>query len=296
MGGQWAVSMTLVSEMWHATERGRAVGIVQTGFPLGFIYASLIAFWGGAKLGWRPLLMLGGLPALLAAPLAYFALRESSLWIADVSQRGARSVSYRELFSSDLLKYTVLGTVVVFIGSFGAWSLNPWIPVYLGVLGVPSERIPLFTLWIMVGALTGYTLYGFISDRLGRKLTLQIFFVGMTLGLASFGLIPPRNWFMGEVGHPIVLTTLLGASATFFLGYFSGYGSLLAELFPTRIRSRGLGFCYTIGSIGSAIGPASTGFMSSLFGIGNTFVIVSVTFLIGATIASFFPETKGRRL
>jgi MFS family permease len=296
IGGQWAVSMTLVSEIWPAAERGRAVGIVQTGFPVGFIYASLIAFWASDRLGWRPLLMLGGLPALFAAPLACFTLKESSLWIADVSQGGTRSVSYRELFSPGLLKHTVLGTIVVFIGAFGAWSLNPWIPVYLGRLGVPSERIPLFTLWIMVGALTGYALYGFISDRLGRKLTLQIFFGGMTVGLASFGLFPSRNWFMGEAEHPIVFTTFLGASATFFLGYFSGYGSLLAELFPTRVRSRGLGFCYTIGSIGSALGPVSTGFMSSLFGIGNTFVIVSVTFLIGAAIVPLFPETKGRRL
>jgi len=101
---------------------------------------------------------------------------------------------------------------------------------------------------------------------------------------------------MGEEKHPIVLTAFLGALATFFLGYFSGYGALLAELFPTRVRSRGLGFCYTIGSIGSAIGPASTGSMASLLGIGNTFAIVSVTFLIGAAIVSLFPETKGRRL
>lgn len=118
----------------------------------------------------------------------------------------------------------------------------------------------------------------------------------VTVGIASFGLIPSRNWFMGEEKHPIVLTAFLGALATFFLGYFSGYGALLAELFPTRVRSRGLGFCYTIGSIGSAIGPASTGSMASLLGIGNTFAIVSVTFLIGAAIVSLFPETKGRRL
>ena len=296
IGGQWAVTMTLVSEIWPAAERGRAVGIVQTGFPVGFIYASLIAFWAGTGSGWRPLLMLGGLPALLAAPLAYFTLRESSLWIVDASQREARSASYREIFRPDLVKYTLLGTIIVFIGAFGAWSLNPWIPAYLGVLGIPSERIPLFTFWIMIGALTGYTLYGFISDKLGRKLTLRLFFIGMTVGLASFGLVPSRNWFMGDAGHPVVLTVFLGAAATFFLGYFSGYGSLLAELFPTRVRSRGLGFCYTIGSIGSAIGPACTGFISSRVGIGNTFIIVSGIFLIGAAVVSLLPETKGKRL
>ena len=125
IGGQWAVTMTLVSEIWYAPERGRAVGIVQTAFPVGFIYASLIAFWAGDRLGWRLLLMLSGLPALLAAPLAYVSLKESSLWIVDASRGGGQSASYRELFSPALLNHTVLGTLVVFIGSFGAWSLNP---------------------------------------------------------------------------------------------------------------------------------------------------------------------------
>jgi MFS family permease len=296
IGGQWAVTMTLVSEIWNAPERGRAVGIVQTAFPVGFIYASLIAFWAGNQLGWRLLLTLSGLPALLAAPLAYVSLKESSLWIVDASRAEGQSVSYRELFRPPLLKDTLLGTLVVFIGSFGAWSLNPWIPGYLGELGIAPDSVPLLTLWIMVGALTGYALYGFISDRLGRKFTFQIFFIGMALGLASFGFLPSRAWFVAKGGNPVLSTVFLGATATFFLGYFSGYGSLLSELFPTRVRGRGVGFCYTVGSIGSAIGPASTALLSSLLGIGNTFVIVSLTFLIGAVAVSRFPETRGKKL
>jgi MFS family permease len=296
IGGQWAVTMTLVSEIWHAPERGRAVGIVQTAFPVGFIYASLIAFWAGNRLGWRLLLMLSGLPALLAAPLAYFSLKESCIWIAGASRGEDPSESYRELFRPPLLRDTLLGTLVVFIGSFGAWSLNPWIPAYLSELGIASDSVPLLTLWIMVGALTGYALYGFISDRLGRKLTFQIFFIGMALGLAAFGLLPTRAWFPAKGKNLVLSTAILGATATFFLGYFSGYGSLLSELFPTKVRSRGVGFCYTVGSIGSAVGPASTALFSSLLGIGNTFVIVSSIFLIGAIAVSRFPETRGRKL
>jgi MFS family permease len=148
----------------------------------------------------------------------------------------------------------------------------------------------------MLGALTGYALYGFISDRLGRKLTFQIFFIGMAIGLACFGFLPSREGFPTAMGSSIVPTLLLGAFATFFLGYFSGYGSLLAELFPTRVRGRGLGFCYTIGSIGTAVGPASTGMLSSQVGIGNAFIIVSIIFLIGAGVVSFFPETRGKTL
>ena len=296
IGGQWAVSMTLVSEVWQAEMRGRGVGIAQTSFPAGFIYASAMALWVGPSSGWRILLMLGALPAAIALPLAYLTIRESPVWVADVSKRAAERVSYREIFQPGLLKYTVLGTLVMFIGSFGAWSLNPWIPIYLGTLGVGPERIPVLTLLIMVGAFAGYSLYGFISDRLGRRLTFQIFFIGMAFGLASFGFIPSRTWFAGEGDASMISIVLLGGWATFFLGYFSGYGSLFAELFPTRVRSRGIGFCYSIGGIGGAIGPASTGYLSSLFGIGNAFVIVSLTFLIGSAVVSLFPETKGKRL
>ena len=121
------------------------------------------------------LLTLSGLPALLAAPLAYVSMKESSLWIVDASRGGGQSISYRELFSPPLLNHSVLGTIAVFIGSFGAWSLNPWIPAYLGELGIAPDSVPLLTLWIMVGALAGYALYGFISDRLGRNFTFQIF-------------------------------------------------------------------------------------------------------------------------
>lgn len=293
IGGQWAVSMTLVSEVWDAEKRGRGVGIVQTSFPAGFIYASAMALWVGSGFGWRVLLLLGAVPAAIALPLAYLTIKESPIWTRDVLKETTTRVSYREIFQPGLLKYTILGTLVMFIGAFGAWSLNPWIPIYLGTLGMGPEKIPALTLLIMIGAFAGYSLYGFISDGLGRRRTFQIFFIGMALGLAAFG-VGPR--FAGVGDARMITIVLLGGGAAFFLGYFSGYGSLFAELFPTRVRSRGISFCYSIGGIGGAIGPASTGYLSSLFGIGNAFVIVSLVFLIGSAVVSFFPETRGKRL
>lgn len=295
-GGQWAVSMTLVSEVWNREERGRAVGIVQTSFPVGFIYACLIAFWVAEKFGWRMLILLGALPAAVAAPLCYVMIKESHLWMDSRSSGKAAVVSYTELFGDALRRHTVLGTLIMFVGAFGAWSINPWIPIYLGRLGVPSARVPLFTLYIMVGALIGYIIYGFISDRVGRKVTFQIFFIGMATALLGFGFFPSQNWFMHAVGHPIVWMSLLGGLATFFLGYFSGYGALFAELFPTRVRSRGIGFCYTIGGVGAALGPASTGYLASLVGVGYAFMIASLPFLIGACLVQLLPETRGKRL
>jgi MFS family permease len=295
LGGQWAVSMTLASEVSQAEERGRAVAIVQTSFPVGFLYASLLAFGVAEGFGWRGLLILGALPTAIAAPLAYCTIKESRLWIEDAAGEKLERVPYQEVFKGELLRHTILGTLVMFVGAFGAWSVNPWIPVYLGTLGVPAQRVPLFTFFIMVGALIGYIAFGFISDHLGRKLTFQMFFIGMAGALASFGFLPSQPWFMSEGGYPVMIV-ILGGSVAFFLGYFSGYGALFAELFPTRVRSRGMGFCYSLGIVGSAIGPVSTGYLSSLFGIGHAFMIASLAFLTGSILIQLFPETTGKRL
>jgi len=295
ISGQWAVSMTLVGEAWPPDERGRAVAIVQTSFPAGFIYASLIALGLAEGLSWRGLLMLGALPAAPAAPLAYFCIKESSLWLKDVYKTAAQRVPYREILSGGLLRYTVLGTLVMFIGAFGAWAVNPWIPTYLANLGIPAAKVPLLTLLMMVGAFIGYAVHGFISDRLGRKITFQLFFLGMVVALGSFGFIPSQTWFVRGPGSLIPII-LMGVAVAFFLGYYSGYGTLLAELFPTRVRSRGMGFCYSVGGIGMALGPAATGYLSSLFGTGRTFMIVSIIFLIGSILIRLFPETVGKKL
>ena len=295
ISGQWAVTMTLVGEVWPPEERGRAVAIVQTSFPAGFIYASLLALGLAEGLSWRGLLMLGSLPATLAAPLAYFCIKESSLWLKDVYKTSAQRVPYREILSGGLLRYTVLGTLVMFIGAFGAWAVNPWIPIYLANLGIPAEKVPFLTSLIMVGAFIGYTVHGFISDRLGRKITFQLFFLGMVVALGSFGFSPSQTWFVRGAGSLIPIV-LMGVAVAFFLGYYSGYGTLLAELFPTRVRSRGMGFCYSVGGIGMALGPAATGYLSSLFGIGRAFMIVSIIFLIGSFLIRLFPETMGKKL
>lgn len=293
--GQWAVSMTLVSEIWNPEARGKAVGALQTSFPAGFMYASLIASGLAEGLSWRGLLMLGALPAAFAAPLAYFVIKESPLWQKDVHEEGNGKVPYREIFSGGLLRYTILGTVLMFIGAFGAWSINPWIPAYLGVLGIPAEKVPFFTLLIMAGAFTGYAIYGVISDRLGRKITFQLFFLGMVGALVAFGFIPSQTWFITGADSAVAIV-LMGGAVAFFLGYYSGYGTLLAELFPTPVRSRGMGFCYSIGGIGAALGPPATGYLSSFLGTGRAFMIVSIIFLIGSLLIRLFPETRGKTL
>ncbi|HSR10749.1 MAG TPA: MFS transporter, partial [Thermodesulfobacteriota bacterium] len=138
------------------------------------------------------------------------------------------------------------------------------------------------------------TAHGVVSDRVGRKTAFHIYFLGMVATLAAFGLLPSPAW--SGKGGPSVLIILMGAAVAFFLGFYSGYGSLLAELFPTNVRSRGVGFCYSVGGIGTALGPAVTGYLSSMFGIGPSFVIISVVFLAASMLIRLLPETAGKKL
>ena len=295
-GGQWAVSMTLVSESYHPERRGRAVGVVQTSFPVGFLFASLIAYGAAGWVGWRGLLLLGALPVVFALPLCLLLVRESPIWIRTASESKRQNPPYREIFRGALRKNTLLGTTIMFLGAFGAWSVNPWIPVYLGDLGIPQGQIPWMTFLVMLGALPGYLLYGVISDRLGRKATFRLYFSGMALALIGFGFFTSQSGWMGKTEVSTFRILILGMPVTFFLGYFSGYGALFAELFPTRVRSRGIGFCYTMGGIGGGLGPAFTGHLSAGFGMGAAFMIAAVPFLIGSFFILLFPETRGKEL
>ncbi len=295
-GGQWAVSMTLVSESYHPEMRGQAVGVVQTSFPVGFLFASLIAYGAAGWVGWRGLLLLGALPAVFAIPLCSFMVRESPIWMRTASMDRQQNPPYREIFRGELRKNTLLGTTIMLLGAFGAWSVNPWIPVYLGHLGIPQEQIPLITFFIMLGALPGYLLYGFISDHLGRKAAFRLFFSGMALALILFGFFTSQGGGMGETEVSTFRILVLGMPVTFFLGYFSGYGALFAEIFPTRVRSRGIGFCYTMGGIGAGLGPVFTGHLSASFGMGIAFMIAAVPFVIGSFFILLFPETRGKEL
>jgi len=124
IGGQWAVTMTLVSEIWYARkgagplESFRRPFLSVLSMPHDCLLGPVTDWMEAASHVER-----SARPS--CGPLAYVSLKESSLWIVDASRGGGQSASYRELFSPALLNHTVLGTLVVFIGSFGAWSLNP---------------------------------------------------------------------------------------------------------------------------------------------------------------------------
>jgi hypothetical protein len=99
-----------------------------------------------------------------------------------------------------------------------------------------------------------------------------------------------------SVRIPIVLL-LLGPFVAFFAtGYFSGFGAVSAELYPTAIRATAQGLTYNIGRVASAAAPFAVGTLAQTRGFSAALSICSAAFVLAAVFWIWIPETRGREL
>lgn len=141
--------------------------------------------------------------------------------------------------------------------------------------------------WIVplqLGAFAGYLSFGFLAERWGRRPT----FIGFLLVAAA--LVP----IYGQLVHSPTLLLALGPLLGYFgHGYFSLFGSMLAELYPTSIRATGQGVTYGVGRGLSALAPYTIGALAEKFGIGPALAITSAFFVTGAGLSLFLPQSRG---
>jgi len=176
---------------------------------------------------------------------------------------------------------------------FGYWGLFTWIPAFLASpvdQGGAGMSIVKSTGWIIptqIGAFLGYASFGFVSDRIGRKFSFFIYLVGAAV------LVPIYGRMAASPGVLMALGPLLGF---FGHGYFSVFGAMLAELFPTSMRASLQGLTYNAGRGLSALAPATIGMLAARRGIGPALALTSAFFIIGAFMILLMPETRGKQL
>jgi MFS family permease len=137
-----------------------------------------------------------------------------------------------------------------------------------------------------LGAFFGYVSFGFFADRFGRRPVFLIFVLTAALIIPIYGNV--RNEF---------LILALGPFLGFFgHGYFSLFGSMLAEIFPTSIRATAQGFCYNSGKALSAFAPMFIGYLADRFGIGAALGAASMFLVMAAGLIFLLPETSGAEL
>jgi MFS family permease len=298
IGGEWAAGAALVAEVWPEDKRAKAAGILQSAWAAGFLFAALVNL-AMAGFGWRVLFLIGIAPAIVAMFVRLW-VKEPERWVkarASEQQAGdSGSGRLAELFSPALRRSTFVGSGLAFVAVFGLWGATNWTPTLIRALpslkGVDgstlSDYVSYATMVLNAGALAGYLSFGPLADRFGRRAVFALMCAGslITLPITFF---VPRSY-----SHVMVLLPILGF---FNNGIFSGFPIYLPELYPTRIRATGAGFCFNIGRVLASAGPFLTGFLvAALGGFGPAASTIALIYLFGLLILPFAPETRGKPL
>jgi MFS family permease len=282
LGGEWASGSVLVAEFWPAEKRGRAIGFMQSGFAVGYMMAAGVSALILPRFGWRALFLVGVLPALLTLAIRR-KLEEPPVW-----ERRAASPGFSRLFSGQLGQTTFAATALTTAVLFGYWGLFTWLPSFLatpaqaGGAGLTLVRSSAWMIAVNCGALGGYWTFGYLADRIGRRPAFLIYVLAAAVLIPIYGTRPS-----------LALAPLIG---WFGSGYFSLFGAMLAELYPTAIRATGQGFTYNFGRALAALAPWTVGAFADRTGLGAALALNSGFFLCAAALVFLLPETKGRTL
>lgn len=286
LGAEWSAGSVLVSETWPAAHRGKAIGLMQSGWAIGYILAALLAAAVIPVYGWRVLFLVGTLPALLTVWIRR-RVAEPEIW------RAAMRAPVRTLIEPPLRGRFLLAALTCTSLLIAYWGLFTWLPSFLsspierGGAGLGIVRSTAWIVPVQAGAFFGYTTFGWFSDRMGRKPAFLAFV------LAAAALVPAYALGARHAGLLMVLGPLVGF---FGHGYFSVFGALLSELFPSSIRATAQGLAYNSGRAVSALAPALIGAAADSAGIGAALACTSAFFVVGALFLLPLPETRAEPL
>ena len=288
MGGEWASGAALVSESFPARHRGKALAFVQSAWAIGYGLAALVNLIVMPVWGWRGVFFVGVVPALFTIWIRR-RVEEPKIWTESKSADRGRLMA---LFAPGMASLTVFITLMNACTLFGWWGLNSWVPAYLnlppsrGGIGLSSATMSLFVIAMQVGMWLGYVSFGYVADAIGRKRTYILFVLAASVLLPVYGFLRT----------PAVLLMLGPLVAFFGTGYYSGFGAVIVELYPTSVRATAAGVCYNTGRIASAAAPFVVGTLAASRGFGAAFAVAGFAFLLAALAWIGIPETHNREL
>lgn len=300
MGGEWTAGAILMGEVIRAKDRGKAVGMVQAGWALGWgvsalLYALMFSLLP-ADLAWRSLFLLGILPALFVIYIRRF-VAEPDVFLAQQRKRGngdgdgedEGAGAFTEIFSRRMISTTLRAALLTTGAQGGYYAITTWLPTFLKterhltVLGTGG-----YLAMVIFGSYVGYIVSAYLTDRLGRKRNFILFAAGSLAIALAYTRLPVTDSVMLVLGFP------LGFLVS---GVFSGMGAFLTELFPTRVRGSGQGFCYNMGRAVGSVFPYAIGLASQSLPLGHAIGLFAAgAYGIMIVAALTLPETRGKQL
>jgi MFS family permease len=312
IGGEWAAGAAMVAEVVPERRRVEAGALLYTSAPIGLFLATFVnfqiagVFWkANPEVSWRYVFLSGLIPAAVAFVVRLF-IREPERW----RQAAASAAPPRlaELFDSRHRALTLSGFFMAVTALVTWWSCNAFIPVVSTGLAQAEAALRgldraatlalvegwkrIATNYFNLGGLLGTLLTIPAAKVMGRKPMFALYYAASAaVVLASFGLdLAPQT--------RLAMYFLNGLTV---FGVFGSFTYYLPELFPTRLRGTGAGFCYNIGRVIAAAGPILVGGIASkgadsLKSALYALFWVGFVPLAGLLLLPWVIETKGRTL
>ncbi len=293
-GGEWAAGAVLMGETIRPQFRGRAVGAVQSGWAVGWglavIMQAILFSYFPAEDAWRYMFALGALPALLIFFIRRAVEEPKISSDARALERAqGNQPALWEIFGSKIAGTTILASLMSAGAQGGYYAVTFWLPRFLTTerkLSIVGSTGYLAAL--IIGSFTGYLVGAWLSDKIGRRNLFLIFSLGAIAVILTYTQIPLSNEILWFLGFPL---------GFFASGYFSGMGPFLTELFPTRLRGSGQGFCYNFGRGLGATFPWLVGWIAKTMTLGNAIAIFAIAAYCLFFVCAFaLPETRGKVL
>jgi MFS family permease len=292
IGGEWAAGAAIVAETWPEDKRAKAAGILQSAWAVGFFLAAGCNLAFTEAYGWRGLFVIGIVPAFVAVLVRWW-VKEPDRW---THAHADRIIPLSAIFEGDLKRATLVGSALAFVAVFGLWGSTNWAPTLVRELpefqgadaATLTKAVSYAIMALNAGAIFGYLGFGPLADRFGRRPVFAFMCAGSLVMLPTAYLLP---------SHYAGVLMLLPVLGFFNNGIFSGFPIYLPELYPTRLRATGAGFCFNAGRILASTSPFLTGWLVTTLGtFGRAASTVALIYVVGLGVLWFAPETKGRPL
>jgi MFS family permease len=304
IGGEWALAGTYVAEAWPEDRRKMGAGFLQTGYYFVFFLGAALNYTVGARFGWRAMFLCGLSPVIISV-LIMARVKEPERWkeTAGLPRQAGQprrwGSSFAEIFAVKYRQKTIVNAALLTVAIIGLWAGAVYEPTAIITLAKKtgmslaqaSKTASIGTAILSIGTILGCLMAPILAERLGRKRTLSIYFVGMSVFIwLSFG------WaFYMENGLKMFIACL------FFLGFFGGNFTLfslwLPEQYETSVRATAFAFATSFGRfIGAGVNFMIGAMVRSAGTIGKPVAYTAIAFGLGLLIIPFAQETRGRTL
>lgn len=265
LGAAMPILITLASEAVSLQNRGRAVGLMYCGMPVGAAILSLVASTEfGAN--WKNIFYLGGLLPIIVIPVMMWLLPESKEFLKtqnpESATEAAPQAAFKELLNADNLFRTLFIWVSYFFTLMVVYIMLSWLPSLFTELGFSRKEGATAQFYFMLSATVGTVILGMLTDRWKKAYVIVLMYGGILAGLLALNAASSLN-------QMYLAAALVGAFVIGCQGVLYAFGGIV---YPTEVRGTGIGVASAVGRIGAMLGPAIAGALLSA-GFGAAGVI-----------------------